>query len=146
LFAHAFVQRRACGLALLGRDLLRVEIDAGLAVTIAARCAIDRSEESCRDEPRDGLRKRVRAAGVEREGRHLLGEQAEGSFDMRFVLRALGRWADAHRVVERCIDFGGGGWRDNQPRPCCRNAPRPCRAFGRVRAPRRPTISRAGAR
>jgi hypothetical protein len=49
----------------------------------------------------------VRVARVELDGRHLLREQAESSFDVRLVLRALGRCADAHRVVERCIDFRG---------------------------------------
>jgi hypothetical protein len=58
----------ACGFALLGRDVLGVQIDASLAVAIAARCAIDLRREPC--------------------------------------LRALGRCANAHRVVERCIDFG----------------------------------------
>jgi hypothetical protein len=57
--------RSACGFALLGRDVLGVQIDASLAVAIAARCAIDRSEERGRDEPRDRLRERVRVARVE---------------------------------------------------------------------------------
>src|SRR5690606_5756970 len=93
---------------LVRRRRVAVEIDARAVASAGPRTMIGRRRPDIDDEAEEAPR--LIAQGprrIEDEGRERLGEEAERALDMRFVLRPLGRRADADRVADRLVDVGG---------------------------------------
>jgi len=81
-----------------------------VAAAVGTRAAVDRARPGHRYEEKESPRHAAAVlVSVERNRRHLLGEEAEGAFDVGLVLRALGGGADAHGTVrcKCCVDLGG---------------------------------------
>jgi hypothetical protein len=99
-------ERMTCLLDLLGRRRGRIQVHARATTAVLARAMVGRTRPDLGDETEEAACEVARPlVRVEHERRQHLREEAECSFDVRFVLRPLEGRAHPERVAERCIDL-----------------------------------------
>jgi hypothetical protein len=92
LLVASLLEGGACGVDLLGGDVLAVEVDAGAPAAIGTGAVVEGARPGLRDEPEDLCGELTRGGGTQVEGRRGLTKEAEAPFDVGLV---LGPWRPA---------------------------------------------------